>query len=130
MSDRGAQITYHISGKDYDLGSPIHKKKIRYSWLIFRQYEQFETTIDLSAVVDYTSRFYEDKSMAESMIWDKSDWSEGKWDWIDTATLPVKISKKGLRCRIEATGHSDDTFQNEIFLYGFAFEYKTKKPTK
>ena len=130
LSDRGVRIDYKVASKDYDLDSPIHIKKIRRGWLIFRQYEAFESTINLSVVVDYLTRIFGNKSLTESLVWDKGMFGINRWGWIDTVTLPIKIGLKGIRARVEVTAYSDDTFKNEIFLYGFAYQYRTKKPYK
>ena len=129
-SDRGNSIQYEIMSKDYDLESPIHVKKVRRGWIVFRQYEDFETTADVNVVVDYVNKLHAAKEASESLVWDKGEWGEEKWGWLDTVTLPFKIGKKGIRARVELTGYSDDTFLNHIFVYGFAFEFKTKRPYK
>lgn len=130
LSDRGADIMYKLISKDYDLDSPIHVKKIKRGWLIFRQYAGYESSVSLSIVVDYAARYYQDQGLVDSLVFDTGEFDVHKWGWIDTVTLPVKIGKKGIRARVEVDAYSDDTFENEIFLYGFAYEYKTKKPYK
>jgi hypothetical protein len=130
LSDRGTQMNYKLVTKDYDLDSPVRLKKIKRGWLIFRQYEEFESTIDMSIVVDYTTKLFQDQTATESLVWDKGTWGVNKWGWIDTFTLPFRIGKKGIRARAEITAYSTDDFENEIFIYGFAFMYRTKKPYK
>lgn len=130
LDDRGVDIQYKLVSKDYDLDSPIHVKKIRRGWLIFRQYQDQASIINLAVVVDYAEKLFEDKDVADSLVWDKGSYGTHRWGWIDTVTLPIKIGKKGIRARMEVVASSGPTFQNEIFMYGFAFEYKTKKPYK
>jgi len=130
LDDRGTAITYKLVTKDYDLDSPIHVKKLKRGWLIFRQYEAYDSVINLSVIVDYAEKTFEEKSLSDSLVWDKGMFGIHRWGWIDTVTLPIKIGKKGIRARMEVTATSDATLENEIFMYGFAFEYKTKKPYK
>lgn len=129
-SDRGMAIEYRLASKDYDLDSPIHIKKVKKGWLIFRQFEEFESTINLGVVVDYTEKDFENKSLLDSLAWSVGMFGIHRWGWIDAVTLPIKISKKGIRVRMEMSATSDNTFKNEIFMYGFAFEFKTKRPYK
>lgn len=139
LTDRGARINYSLASKDYELNSPIHLKKIKRGWLIFRQYEAFESNVSMNLVVDYDNKsvgvVYNSEgstglSASESLIWDKGLYGVHRWGWIDTVTLPFRIGSKGIRIRIEMGAYSDSTFLNEIFIYGFAFMYKSKKPYK
>lgn len=129
--DMGVPFTFVFEGKDYDAGSPIHIKKYKEAWTVMKQDTASDTVFDGEVFVDYRKIEYPDISAAESLVWDKGNWDEQKWDWIDTLTKYLSISKTGIRIRLRLTGTTSAEYpKNRLFLYGQAFRYKVKKPYK
>jgi len=130
--DMGSNMVFHLSTKAYDLGSPIHNKKIKAGWLTLNQGVVEDTTIDVTVHTDYedTNIVMEDMSADESLVWDYGEWDVARWDWIDTVTKFFKINRKVVRVSIDIDGETNDTTKNMVFLYGTAFMFKMKKPYK
>lgn len=130
-TDQDTAISWAIRTKDYDMGSPIHLKKVKRGWLALNQYTAEETSLTVNAYVDYNTRVQVETATLvadESLVWDEGIWGTHKWGWIDTVTRSFEISYKGMRASIEITGTTNDTLKNKLFMYGVAFMYKMKKP--
>jgi len=125
--DQGVAISYEIVSKDYNLGAPIHVKKIKRAWMILRQFDDANTIIDTEYHVDYEKVEILETRTDDSLIYDNGFYGIDKFGWIDTLTRPFRVNKKGKRIQVKITG---STIGSKILLYGFAFEYKLKKPSK
>lgn len=129
-TDRGDPIYFKVSTKDYDMGSPIHVKKIKLAWLAVNQDIDDETVFTADVYVDYSKVTLEDITASESLVLGKGEYGDNKWGWIDTVTRMLKVSRKGIRARIEFTGNTATIPNNRLFMYGVAFMYKIKKHYK
>ena len=130
-ADAGEEsMSFALKTKDYDLGSPIHVKKLVRAWVALRQLIDVDTGFSMKVVVDYKNRFLPEVDAGESLVYALGSWGEDKWGWIDTVTRSIKLGIKGIRVSIEIVGTSTSAVPNSFLLYGIAFMYKVKKPFK
>lgn len=116
-------IEFHIRTKQYNLDYPFHLKKIKKFYLASRQYTDNTTTMDISVIVDYVTKSFNNISLDESLVWGK-EW--GKiWGWVDYVTKEGRIGLKGKRIQLSIDSKG---LSVPITLYGIAFEFKVRKP--
>ena len=121
-------ISYKVVPKAWNLDHPFHIKKIKKMFLAARQYELFDSSINIILYMDY--QYYEltvltlsSLSLDESFVWGK-EWGL-PWGWSDLITKEAKVRGKGLRVKVVMTNSE----RNEpVTIYGLAFEFILKKP--
>lgn len=129
-TDADEDIEFKVQTKDYDMGSPIHLKKIKMVWIALNQYKEVDSKTDIQVQVDYIRQSFEEVSGSESWAWGKAVMGKSKWGWLDTVTRTLKVSTKGLRCGLTFTDKTTTAAPNRLFLYGVSFGFKPKKAYK
>jgi hypothetical protein len=124
-SDDGVPIVTRIKFKNMDLGYPVQKKKIRKLWVVAKQYETLSSDYKIKAIVDYFEVDIDDISTDESLIWDEGNWDEANWDFKEVIKNELRIRKQGTNFQLLII---NDSLDQPFTFYGFAFEYKLKKP--
>lgn len=124
-SDDGQPIEARIKFKNMDLGFPVQKKKIRKLWVIAKQYEALSTDYQIKAIVDYFEVDIDNISMDESLIWDEGNWDDTNWDFKEVIMNELRIRKQGTNFQLLIVSN---VVNQPFTFYGFAFEYKLKKP--
>jgi hypothetical protein len=124
-SDDGQPIVTQIKFKNMDLGYPVQNKKIRKLWVIAKQYEDLSSDYNIKAIIDYIEVDIENISTDQSLVWDEGDWDGTLWDFKDVVQNELRIRKSGKNFQLIVIS---DTVDQPFTFYGFAFEYKLKKP--
>lgn len=124
-SDDGAAISTRIKFKNMDLGYPVQNKKIRKLWVIAKQYDTLSSDYKIKAIVDYIQVDIDDITTDQSLVWDEGNWDETQWDFKEVVQNELRIRKSGKNFQLIITSDSVD---QPFTFYGFAFEYKLKKP--
>jgi hypothetical protein len=124
-SDDGQPIVTQIKFKNMDLGYPVQNKKIRKLWVIAKQYENLSSDYNIKAIIDYIEVDIENISTDQSLVWDEGDWDGTLWDFKDVVQNELRIRKSGKNFQLIVIS---DTVDQPFTFYGFAFEYKLKKP--
>lgn len=125
--DSGFPIHWNVKFKNYSLGAPIHIKKFKRAWIILKQFDVGETVATVTFNIDYGAYTLADETMDEALKFDFGSFGEQRYGWVDTLTKVFRINRKGKRIQLSLSGNSID---NRIFIYGVAFEFKMKKPSK
>lgn len=126
-SDLGSGIDVYVETKPLgqtEQGGYIKNKKYRRGFAAMQQLSATNSTATITAVVDYV-KVPSTLTADESMAWGRN-WGL-KWGFIDLVTRRFDIKRKGLRMAIVI---EDATAGNSLSIYGFAVEYKIKKPNK
>jgi hypothetical protein len=124
-SDDGVPIATRIKFKNMDLGYPVQNKKIRKLWVIAKQYDTLSSDYSIKAIVDYIQVDIDNITTDQSLVWDEGDWDETQWDFKEVVLNELRIRKSGKNFQLIITSDSVD---QPFTFYGFAFEYKLKKP--
>jgi hypothetical protein len=124
-SDDGQPIVTQIKFKNMDLGYPVQNKKIRKLWVIAKQYEDLSSDYNIKAIIDYIEVDIENISTDQSLVWNEGDWDGTLWDFKDVVQNELRIRKSGKNFQLIVIS---DTVDQPFTFYGFAFEYKLKKP--
>jgi hypothetical protein len=123
--DMGAGIAVKVRLRPLSQEAFVHNKKYRKGYIVMRQYVDIRTTVTIKSIVDYRE---EDATVSpdESLVWDDRDWGLF-WGFTDLVTRKFDIRERGKRLIIELT---DNTADQALTVYGFAIEYKYKKPDR
>jgi hypothetical protein len=124
-SDDGVPIVTRIKFKNMDLGYSVQKKKIRKLWVVAKQYETLSSDYQIKAVIDYFEVDITDISTDESMVWDEGNWDDANWDFKEVIMNKLRIRKSGTNFQLLII---NDSLDQPFTFYGFALQFKLKKP--
>jgi hypothetical protein len=130
FSDDGRFISFVMKTKILDFDLPINVKKIRRMWLLFKQFQGFNSSFDLKATVDQfelidLNELVGNSEKGSGMIWDESNWDEVVWDFSEVGQQDIKLRKKGKSIQIQVSNSNPD---EPCTIYQIVIEYEVKKP--
>jgi len=115
-------ISWLVKSKHYNLDYPFHIKKLKKFFLAAKQFDIEASSVDIKLLMDYQYLDLSSVSLDESFSWGEV-WGN-PWGWSDLSTKEARVKAKGSRVQVEM---SNDTIDEPVVIYGFAFEYKPKK---
>lgn len=124
-SDNGASksIPLKVTTKQFNLSYLLNPKYVKTLYLVFKQYKEIESLVNVSIKADYNDREILDIDLTESLIWGR-DWLK-KWGWRDVMTFGQELAliAESFQITIES-----DHIDNPITCYGVGFEYDVLEP--
>jgi hypothetical protein len=130
FSDDGQPINYMIKLKLLDLDAPINKKKFKRLWIIQKQFDGYNSSFTINALIDQSNLVdltpLLDASATNTQgIWDDSNWNEAMWDTTETLRNELKVRQKGKDIQLQVFNNLVD---EPLSILGFILEYQIKKP--
>jgi hypothetical protein len=128
-SDDSDPISFLMKTKICDFDLPVHLKKFKKMWVIQKQWDNFNSTYGLKALIDqYTvldiNDLNGDYNTENAATWDESNWDEVVWDFAEVTQNPIKFREKGKSVQLII---DNDKANEPLTIYGIAFQYKPKK---
>jgi hypothetical protein len=132
FNDNGDPISFEMKTKLIDFDYPVHMKKFRKSWIISKEWDNFNSSYDLDFIIDQfdintNNDLTGNVGQGSSGIWDTSSWDKATWDTAETTQRELKISKKGKDIQFKIT---NDKVDEPLTIYGIVLEYQLKKPKR
>lgn len=129
-SDEGKPIPFIMKSKLLDFGMEVQAKKLRRAWVVSKQYDNAQSSFDLSALIDHYNVVnlvdnQQDISTNVAASWDESLWDDDVWDFADVVQTELRVRQRAKNMQIII---SNDKFNEPVTIYGLVFQYKIKKP--
>ena len=124
-NDNGSGIPVTLRTRPLSQGSLVNIKKYRKAYIIARQ---SKTLADVSLTVGFRAGYIEERyliTVTESMIWGQP-WGQ-KWGYKEVVVREYSIRERNERVELLVEENTADT---PLVIYGFALEFKVKKPKK
>lgn len=125
FNDDGQPINFSLALKNMDFGYPVNDKKFRRLWTIAQQYDVESSSFNVKAKIDYIERELTDISTDQSLVWGEGKWGEVHWGYKEVVQNSLRIRDKGKNIQLIISSNEID---QPLIIYGFALQYKLKKP--
>lgn len=120
-------IPMKVVSRQYFLGYTLNPKYVYRMYLIFKQYTETESNIQLSIQADYRTRIFTDVygniDLTESLVWGR-DWGSN-WGWRDVIQFGQELSLIADNFQVTLEADCED---NPITCYGIGFDYDILEP--
>jgi hypothetical protein len=127
-NDLGVGIALRADVRPLSQDAPVHNKKYRRGYIAFQQQDALSSHLSVYVTIDGKEEV-STVTPDDSLIWDDTvtGWDNAKWDFSEFVTRRININQKGKRIMISMR---DNTVDELTVVYGFAIEYKIKKPDR
>jgi hypothetical protein len=119
-------INFFIKTKMVDMELPVHQKKFRKLWVITKQWDNYNSTLDIKAVLDRFASVEIDKqeNNTEGGVWDESIFDQAVWDFAEVTQNIYKFREKGKNVQFLI---SNNIAGEPLSVYEIITEYQQKK---
>ncbi|WP_108669553.1 hypothetical protein [Peribacillus acanthi] len=125
FNDDGVPIEFKMMTKNFDFDYDVQDKKFKKLWTVAQQYDVKSSTFNVKAQIDYLIRDIVDVSTDQSFIWGEAVWGQMHWGYKEVVQNELRIQLRGKHLQLIFT---NDKLDEPFMLYGFALQYKLKKP--